>query len=510
MHSGLPRAEQRGDLLDALERTGFDCLVIGGGITGAGIARLAALQGMSVALVEARDFASGTSGASTKLIHGGLRYLAMGEFGLVRKALLEREQIRRLAPHLAEPRYLYMPADSLGRLGLYWAGVSLYERLGRVPRELWHHRVTAAQMRHRFPHFDVQAFPWALAYCEYFTDDARLVVANLRGAVAEGAWVANHLPVLQLAASPAGRVEGAVVRCALSGRELRIRARVVVNAAGPWVEQVMGLGAGSGALQLSLSKGVHLSVPRVRLPVSSPMFLTTEDGRPLFVIPRDDIVYFGTTDTAWQGAPDWSPGVSEADVAYLLRNLGRYFPSDAIGPGDCLTAWAGLRPLIAAPGAGDTRSLSRRDEVLRGGNGLISIAGGKLTGYRQMAAEAVAAVAGALGGALRPAADPVLPGWDGRPALEAQTDLLREFNIDAAAASRLWHLYGADAAEVLRRGVARVPGAGVLHGGELRWAAEMEGACSAEDAVQRRARLGVYQALPTAMGWQRVRGILAL
>lgn len=503
----LPRKDERAALLDAMASEEFDCVVIGGGITGAGIARRAALQGMRVALLEARDFASGTSGASTKLIHGGLRYLASGEFSLVRKALLEREEIRRLAPHLAEPRFLYMPADSMARMAYYWAGITLYEFLGQVPSTLRHRWATPGEMALQFPELDQREFPHAIAYCEYFTDDARLVLANLRAAAGQGARLGHYLPVNSLLMEQ-GRAVGVTARCALSGRELRVRARAVVNAAGPWADRMTRLQPGSGELSLALSRGVHLSVSRKRLPVGSPMFLTTEDGRPLFVIPRDDIVYFGTTDTPHAAAADWSPEVTGGDYAYLLANMNRYFPSVSLERRDCLCAWAGLRPLIADGRVDSTQALSRKDEVLVGDNGLITIAGGKLTGYRQMALAACEAIQAAHGERLVPVPEPRLPGAEDTPAVEAQVQLVERFGLSADEASRLWHLYGAEAREVLALGAMRLRQAEPLFEGEVRWAARIEGASSVDDVLRRRARLGVYQPMPGTAGLNEVSALL--
>ena len=247
----------RSATLDRLEREQFDLAVVGGGITGAGIARAAIQRGLSVALLEAGDFASGTSSRSSKLIHGGLRYLAMGDIGLVREAALERKQVFRLAPHLAEPRWMVVPAHSRTALAKFRLGLTTYEKLGAVEQADQHHNWSSADLEREEPYLDRSQFPYACAYREYLSDDARLVLANLRDAVGNGAAVLNHAPVEEILLEQ-GRAVGVEARCRWSERRVRIRAGVVVNAAGPWVEAVQRLETPGGPPMLHLSKGVHV------------------------------------------------------------------------------------------------------------------------------------------------------------------------------------------------------------------------------------------------------------
>ena len=491
---GALSTPERGATLRALEDRTFDVLIVGGGISGAGIARAAALKGLSVAVLEANDFASGTSSRSTKLIHGGLRYLAMGDIALVRETAREREQVRRRAPHLAESRWMVLPARSrLGRMR-FLAGISLYEWLGRVERADRHQSWSSAELAEREPVFAAQRNPFVCAYREYLTDDARLVLANLRSAVALGAVAANYAPVVDLARE-SGRVCGARVRTE-AGEDLHVRARCVVNAAGPWVEEVQRLEtpqAGQGWLQLS--KGVHVALRLERLPLRHMFMLELPDGRPIFAIPRGSLVYVGTTDTAFSKEPALWPPVEPEDVSYLLRPLSEFFAIDPVTPDDVVATWAGLRPLIAEPGK-PSSEISRRDEVRIGPSGLVSIAGGKLTGYRLMGSAALARVGEVLGrklGAIDDAAP--LPGGDfagGLPALESA--LARERSLGAPACARLARLYGSETDQVLARGGEPLPAVEAAFAGEIDWAVRVEGALHLEDVIYRRTRLGIYDA----------------
>jgi len=477
--------------LDALASEPFDLVVVGGGITGAGIARDAARRGLAVALLEARDFACGTSSRSTKLIHGGLRYLAQGEVNVVRKTALERKEIFRLAPHLAEPRWMLLPARTRAAHWIYRTGIAIYERLGEVERADRHRVWSRDRLGREEPLLDRSRFPHVCAYREYLTDDARLVIANLRAAAAHGARALSYLPVTGFEVE-AGRTCGVRARCAQSGRELRVRARAVVNATGPWVEEVRAFEQPQATSWLHLSKGIHIGLPHERLPLRNPLMLQAADGRPVFAIPRGRVVFVGTTDTTYRSGPDVWPRIERAEVEYLLAPLARYFGLH-FEAGDVVTAWAGLRPLIAEPGKAP-HEISRRDEIAIGPTGVVSIAGGKLTGYRPMAASVLERVAEVLGQSL-PSAPPEqpLPGGEhaGDPA--ALVPLL-DATGDAALglAQRLASLYGAEARAVLARGPALLPGGAQMLEGEIDWAVEVEGAASVEDVVYRRARLAPY------------------
>jgi glycerol-3-phosphate dehydrogenase len=483
----------RARALDALERDSFDCAVIGGGITGAGVACEAARRGLRVALLEAADFASGTSSRSSKLIHGGLRYLALGDVALVRETALERKVIFRQAPHLAERRWMCVPARSRAGLMKFRVGIGTYEKLGAVEGEDLHRNWGADEIAAQEPLLDRATYPFACAYREYVTDDARLVLANLRAAVAAGAVAANHAAVEAIALE-SGRARGLEATCRLSGRRVRVRARAVVNAAGPWVDAVRRLEDGAARPLLLLSKGVHVVVRRERLPLGHLWVLGAADGRSIFAIPRGPALYVGTTDTHYpRGSESW-PEITSEDVEYLLAPLPRYFAIEPVKPEECFAAWAGLRPLIAEPGKKPSE-ISRRDEVLVGPAGVVSIAGGKLTGYRPMARRCVEQVARGIGAALAPPPpdDLPLPGGDFDGDLARLAAGLRaRHSLSEDTALRLARLYGAEAEAVLALGAEPLAKAVAACAGEVDWAVDHEGAATVEDVLFRRTRIALY------------------
>ncbi|MEE2703633.1 MAG: glycerol-3-phosphate dehydrogenase/oxidase [Myxococcota bacterium] len=485
-------AATRAATLDRLERERFDLVVVGGGITGAGVARAATLAGLSVALLDAHDFASGTSSRSSKLIHGGLRYLALGDVGLVREAALERKQVFRIAPHLAEPRWMVVPARSRAALAKLRIGISTYEKLGAVEAPDRHQNWSGSELAREEPVLDRERFPHACAYREYLTDDARLVLANLRAAVGVGSAVLNYAPVEAMLLEQ-GRAVGVEAACRLTGRRVRVRARVVVNAAGPWVEAVQRLETPDAPLMLHLSKGIHVTLDAERLPVRNMLVLSASDRRSLFAIRRGEVVYLGTTDTSYaRGAERW-PTIEREEVNYLLEPLARYFDVAAVEPRHVLGAWAGLRPLIGTQGT-EPQELSRRDEVISGAAGVVTVAGGKLTGYRPMAERVLEAAGRVLGHMPAPCEDDPLPGGDFSGDLASlSAGLERETGVAARTAARLVRLYGAEAHAVVTRGPNPiVPGASLLSG-EVDWGVMEEGATSVRDLLYRRTRTALYE-----------------
>jgi glycerol-3-phosphate dehydrogenase len=480
-------------VLDRLERERFDCVVIGGGISGAGVARHAAQRGLSVALLEADDFAAGTSSRSSKLIHGGFRYLAMGDIGLVRKTALERKEIFRIAPHLAERRWVVVPARSRAGMMKMRAGVTTYEKLGAVEGEDLHRNWDVEQIAREEPALDRSVYPHACVYREYLTDDAHLVLANLRSAAALGAAPLNHASVDTIVCE-GGRAVGVETACRLSGRRVHVRARCVINAAGPWVEPVRRLEDSQAQPLLHLSKGVHVVLPAERLPINNVVILKAADGRLIFVIRHGLCVYIGTTDTTHESGHQLWPEVGYHDVEYLLEPTGRCFSIDPIRPDEVIGAWAGLRPLIAQPGKPPTE-ISRRDEVLIGPAGVVTMAGGKLTGYRLMARETLekAAEICQLELGLPPEDEAPLPGGDFDGDLTAlEAGLVREFDVEPACAARLARLHGSEARELARGGTQPlVEGAPVL-ASEVDWAVGVTAAASLEDVIYRRLRTAFF------------------
>jgi glycerol-3-phosphate dehydrogenase len=363
----------------------FDLLVIGGGITGCGIALDAAARGLSVALVEQSAFGSGTSSRSTKLIHGGLRYLAQGDVKLVMEVGRERAILHRNAPHLVLPEKMLLPivrGGSFKRWSAY-IGLAVYDRIARVISSERKTYLSKHQACAHEPLLPPAITKGAFRYAEYRTDDARLTIAVAKSAEKLGAELANYTAAESLLYDENDRICGARCSNVLSGKALEIQARTVVNAAGPWVDQVRQKDGKVSGKRLHHTKGVHLVVDRTAFPVREALYFDVFDGRMLFAIPRGHSTYFGTTDTNYLGDPS-DVHVSADDVDYLLTAVRRMFPQVQLQRKDVRSSWAGIRPLIHEPGKGPSE-ISRKDEIFVSDRGLISIAGGKLTGFRKMA-----------------------------------------------------------------------------------------------------------------------------
>ena len=379
----------------------LDVLVIGGGITGTGIALDAAARGFSVALLEKDDFASGASGRSSRLVHGGLRYLEHGELGLVHECLRERKILLRLAPHLVRPVPMYLLTDSPRTRALYGGGLAGYDVLALGRNIGIHHSVSARQVRAAVPGFGGRSGGYRYFECQ--TDDARLTIEVARTAHALGALLANHARVTGLLGN--ARVEGATATDELTGERLDVRARVTVNAGGVWADHVRGVACeGPGRPgRLRPSKGVHLvfAPGAIDTKVAFVVPSGAGDGRFVFLVPWEDRVYAGTTDTAYDGDLE-DPGADASDREYILSAVAQCFP--AVTERDVVASWAGLRPLLATTDArqdASTQDLSRRHAVFEDPPGLFTITGGKLTTYRAMAEDLVDRIAAAIGPAGR-------------------------------------------------------------------------------------------------------------
>ena len=468
----------RDRLFDALEAQTFDLAIIGGGITGAGVARDAALRGLSVALVEARDFASGTSSRSSKMIHGGLRYLAQGDLALVREAASERQIVQDIAPHLARETPFVIPAKNAAVVAKLRAGLWTFEKLGGVAKSRKHEVWSLAELRAREPAVDTADLTGAVVYPEYLTNDARLTLANVRGAAGAGATVANYAAVRAILLE-GGKAVGLTLVETLPGapaRQARLSARVIVNAAGPWVDAVRALEAADAPPRLQLTRGVHLTAPRARLPISRTIIMTAADRRGVFAVPKGDMVYLGTTDTFTDEAATW-PGIGRADLDYLLEACARRFSTPPLMASDIVSGWSGVRPLVGEAGK-SASDISRKDELWTGPAGVLSIAGGKLTAYRRMAQRVVDAVETRLDrrGAPCRTADEALVGGDGEP--EHLRRSLTARGLSAEAADRLVGLYGAESEAVVADGGDAAA--------EARHAVASEGALTLEDYWARR------------------------
>jgi glycerol-3-phosphate dehydrogenase len=463
----------------ALEQEVFDLLVIGGGITGAGIARDAAMRGLTVCLVEARDFGSGTSSRSSKMVHGGMRYLIQGDVGIVREAANERRTLRRIAPHLATTLPMVVMAQGKASLAKFRAGMWTYEKLGKVDPAEKHEVLSAQELREREPHLITDGLAGAVCYPEYLTDDARLTLANVRSAAGAGATVASYAAATEMV-HEAGAVCGAIVEGQLAGETLSacVRAKTIVNAAGPWVDAVRMLEDGEAAPKLQLTKGIHLVFRRDRFPVNNSVVMTTPDNRSIFTCPRGDYVYIGTTDTFYPDRDYW-PKIETEDIDYLMDVTNRYFDVEPLSYDDIVAAWSGVRPLLGEEGKSPSE-ISRKDEIIEGTGGVLSMAGGKLTAYRLMAQKLVDMSETRLG--RRPTScstgETILPGGNLDGTFTEFQRRLEEKGLCGSDAERLTRLYGSEATEILASG-------GDLRA-EVKFAVQCEGALTLEDYWVRR------------------------
>jgi glycerol-3-phosphate dehydrogenase len=441
----------------------YDLLVIGGGITGAGIARDAALRGLHVLLVEKDDFAGGTSSRSSRLIHGGLRYLEHGQLKLVFEASGERRRLLRLAPHLVHPLRFVWPVYAGARVA-FWkvvAGVTLYDALATFRNVHRHHRLSAAGVEAEEPMVARSALRGGVSYYDAATDDARLTLANVLDAERAGATVLNHVAVDGL--TVARRVvTGARLVDRLTGATTEIAARATVNATGPWSDGVRRLEGAEAHPRVRGSKGAHILVPRPRVGNRAALtLLSPTDGRVMFALPAGAFTVFGTTDTFTEASPD-QVRASDDDVAYLLRAANTFFPGAALTRDDVVSAWAGIRPLVATS-ADSPNAASREHAIEITPAGVVTITGGKLTTYRIMARQVVDVVTRRIG-AGRPCVTAHVPLPDDEPDREAACA------ADAQAGARIipeleWRW------------------------GELRWAAEKAHARTLADFLIRRTKL---------------------
>jgi glycerol-3-phosphate dehydrogenase len=376
--------------LEQLSAHPADLLVIGGGINGVGIARDAAMRGLRTILVEQNDLGSGTSSRSSRLIHGGLRYLEQGEFGLVLEANRERRILQRIAPHLVWPLPFVFPVHQGDRISRWQlaAGMLLYDVLALFRNVRAHRLMGKRGMLEAEPMLRDRGLLGGARYYDAQCDDARLVIATARSAIHHGAQVANYMTVRALERT-AGRVVGAQLEDRLTGARGVVRASVVVNATGPWADRVRRLEDAGATPLLQPTKGVHVLVDRSRLDHRDAVAFTSPiDGRVMFVLPWGDRSYIGTTDTDTSEAPD-QLSITADDMVYLLRSANSRFPSARLRIEDVRGAWAGLRPLLADEASRSASNRSREHALVHGSGGMLTVVGGKLTTYRSMAAEVV-------------------------------------------------------------------------------------------------------------------------
>ncbi|WP_368503351.1 glycerol-3-phosphate dehydrogenase/oxidase [Alkalihalophilus sp. As8PL] len=386
-------ASSREEQLSKMMNEKYDVLVIGGGITGAGIALDATLRGMKVALVEMQDFAAGTSSRSTKLVHGGLRYLKQFQVGMVAEVGKERAIVYENGPHVTTPEWMMLPMHKGGTFGKRSAslGLFVYDMLAGVKKSERRKMLSANETSEREPLVKKDGLTGGGYYVEYRTDDARLTIEVIKAAAEHGADIINYTKAEEFLYDENKKVSGIVAGDCLTNKMYHLHARKVINAAGPWVDQMIEKDYSKTNKQLRLTKGVHLVIDQSVFPLRQAIYFDTPDKRMVFAIPRDGKTYVGTTDTFFD--QDLAhPKMTSEDREYILNAIHYMFPDVLVTEDDVESSWAGVRPLIYEKGK-DPSEISRKDEIWEGESGLLTMAGGKLTGYRKMAESVVNLIA---------------------------------------------------------------------------------------------------------------------
>ncbi len=525
-------ADTRAARVAALERDEFDLLVIGAGVTGCGIARDAALRGLRVALVDKDDFASGTSSRSSRLVHGGVRYLEHGQLHLVFESSAERRRLLRLVPHLVRPLAFTWPVYRGARISRWKlaAGLALYDALALFRNVGRHRQLGARGVIGREPELRPDGLRGGAIYFDAATDDARLTLANALGAVAAGATVLNYAEVRGFLAN--GALSGAAVTDRIGNRDIAVRATVIVNATGPWSDTLRQLertaiGApptrASAATIARGSVGAHVAVRRERVGNRGALTLLSPiDGRVMFVLPDGLHTVIGTTERPADASPD-EVRATERDIAYLLESANAFFPRARLARNDVVSAWAGIRPLATVSAARDLGRVSREHEITHGPGGVVTITGGKLTTYRVMARQVVDHVERKLGRQTRrtPTKTLPLPGGD-LTSIDAAIAAARATIGADDIARRLVHAYGSRWDAVWERatrapaGTARISIELPYVMGEMLYAVEHDMACTLGDLLIRRTRLAfetadhgrsvaasVADAVSSLLGWDQ-------
>jgi len=533
----------RGVALSRLAEESFDLVVVGGGITGAGVALDAASRGLRTALVERGDFASGTSSKSSKMVHGGLRYLQQHDFGLVRQSLKERRLLLQNAPHLVEVLTLLIPLFGTGGavdqavVRGYSTALWMYDLAGGWRIGKHHRRISVEELASHFPTLRTDRLVAGFVYYDAWADDARLTLAVLRTAVLEhGAVAVNYAPVVGLVHDQTSHLSGVRIAPVAEPRSaswlaqpaetdtgdevLEVSTRVVVNATGVWADGMQRLDDMAFRTSIRPAKGIHLTVAREKLPCDLAAVLAVpEDRRSIFLIPWEDHTYIGTTDTDYTGPLD-DPRVEPGDVDYVLNAVNSAL-SSPLRPEDVTASWAGLRPLLAtsaqrrAPRA-RTADLSRRHKVQRSASGLITITGGKLTTYRRMAADTVDAVQLELGSRSERSRTKNLRLRGAEAVSTAQVrELAAQLGIDEELLSHIRRRYGGETMAVLGLGFDRPElrarlAEGIAHiEAEVVYAARFEMATCVEDVLSRRTRAMLIDARSAAAAASRTAELLA-
>ena len=454
----------RSAIFERMQKEEYDLLVIGGGITGAGIALDAASRGLRAAVVEMQDFAAGTSSRSTKLVHGGLRYLKQFEVKMVAEVGKERAIVYENGPHVTTPEWMLLPIYKGGTFGSVSTSIGLrvYDYLAGVKRSERRKMLKAGATLQKEPLLKRNGLLGGGYYVEYRTDDARLTMEVMKRALEFGATALNYAKVERLLYADGGSVSGAKVTDLLTGESGEVRAKTVVNATGPWVDTLREMDRSNHGKKLRLSKGIHLVIDQSRFPLRQAVYFDTDDKRMVFAIPRDGKAYVGTTDTFYDGDKA-HPTMTEADRKYVLDAINFMFPETRLTEKDVESSWAGVRPLIYEEGKNPSE-ISRKDEIWESKSGLITIAGGKLTGYRKMAEDTVDLVARRLQGRVQTTAcrtkNIAISGGElgGSAGLEAYASQAAKqgtaAGLSAEASLRIARFYGSNAERVYRYGNA--------------------------------------------------------
>ena len=374
----------------------LDLLIIGGGITGSGIALDAQSRNLKTGLLEMRDFASGTSSRSTKLVHGGLRYLKQAAIKEVHEVGSERAIVYNNAPHVTTPLKMMLPFYEDGTFGPFTTaiGLDVYDRLAEVKHSERKYMLNPHDTLEREPYIKGEGLKGSGVYVEYRTDDARLTLEVLKKANDLGALIANYVKVTGLLYDADDKICGVIFKDLITEKTGEIHTKKVINATGPWVDEIRDMDHSNTGKHLHLTKGVHLVIDHDKFPISNSIYFDTpfHDGRMMFAIPREGKTYIGTTDTTWTEDPK-EPNITATDVTYILAAANQMFDlPEYLTPEDVESGWSGVRPLIQEEGKSPSE-ISRKDEIFQADSGLLSIAGGKLTGYRKMAEKIVDRVA---------------------------------------------------------------------------------------------------------------------
>lgn len=490
-------------VLDGVQTPLWDLIIVGGGITGAGVLRDAATRGMRVLLLEKNDFSSGTSSKSSKLIHGGLRYLKQFHFGLTREACLERNLLARNNPHLVEPLPFLLPIYRGDKDGAMVVNLAMwtYEILSGFRNHKRFKMLTAQQCLEMAPDLKQEGLRSGAFYYDAWVDDSRLVLESIKAGVREGGQALSQVEVTGLRKNAEGQVTGVFARDILADKNYEISAHVVLNATGTWVDSLRNMDRTGSSQVVRPTKGVHIIVSHSRIRQNPTLaFPAVQDHRLLFSIPQDDVIILGTTDTDFDGNKDEVTATAE-DVKYLLDATNHIFPGANLTEADIISSYAGLRPLIAGPADADPSSVSREHEIFQDPSGLISVAGGKLTTYRLMAKELTNLVKKRLPRGERKRlrkASTAGPITGTIVDVAGEHKRLANDGLAKVVATHLIKTYGPDVAQVLELAEGMVDGRAPLVQGqgyiraEVTYAVRFESALHLSDVLTRRLRMALW------------------